>query len=563
MKQYAYLKDNFKTMQAERSNWDTMFQVLGEYVSQMKQNFQGQPSSGEFLTDTIFDSTATFAAYNSASAMLGMLWPGTAKQAIEVTPPDDMEESTELAAFYENLSKKLFRAMDDPKANLMLALDEYMLDQIIFNTSGVGVEKGYESKLLYKPYGVKELYVDEGRNGRVDKICLFYEWEAVRVVAEYGEDKVSERVRKAVEANKPEKIKILITIQKRKEKKAEKGKLAMPYESIHLEFDSCTPLREDGFHEFPIPIGRFRKLNYEKYGRGPGMAALPDIKEANALREAIIVATEKNLDPPLGVIDDGMLGGGFIDTSAGAVSIFNASNNVGGSSPIFPLVTVGSLTDALARLEDLKATISQHFNIDRLLDFNNQNEMTFGEAQIREQIRAASLVGLFLRQITEVFTPVIERSIAIMWRDGEFGVIPGSIQEQDIISQGKEPSYLPDAILKRLDDGEDVYKITYKTKAANASKAEEYMGVLDILGVAGQIAGIDPSIANRINTHEALKQLANIRGAGIIIRQDDEVEAMAQAQAQQAQQQQMLQMADQMATVGEKAANIDATMAQA
>ena len=177
MKEYKDIKDDFNQMKAERSNWDVMYQVLGEYISQIKQNFQGQPSDGEFLTKEIFDSTGTFAAYNSASAMLGMLWPGTAKQSIEITPPDGLKGTTALASFYEKMNNRLIKAMDDPKANLALAFDEYMLDQIIFGTSGVGIEKGYESSLLYRPYGLKELYIDEGRNGKVNKCGIFYEWD--------------------------------------------------------------------------------------------------------------------------------------------------------------------------------------------------------------------------------------------------------------------------------------------------------------------------------------------------------------------------------------------------
>ena len=77
-------KDRFNYLKGERKTWDSMYQVLGEYISLMKQNFQNSPTSGEFLTNDIFDSTGTFSAHNAAAALLGMLWPGTAKQAIEI-----------------------------------------------------------------------------------------------------------------------------------------------------------------------------------------------------------------------------------------------------------------------------------------------------------------------------------------------------------------------------------------------------------------------------------------------------------------------------------------------
>lgn len=559
--EYKHIKERFDEMKAERSNWNVMYQVLGEYISQMKQNFEGQPSRGEFLTDEIFDSTGTFAAQSSASALLGMLWPGTAKQALEITPPDDMPESTELTDFYEMMTSDLVRAMDDPKANLSLALDEYMLDQMIFGTSGVGVERGYQSDLLYKSYGVKELYLDEGKNGNVDTVALFYEWSAKRTVDEYGEENVSEKTRKAAANNKKDKVKILILIRPRKEKKAEKGKLAMPYESIHLEYDSCHLLREEGFFELPIAVARFRKLSYEKYGRGPGMNALPDIKEANALREAVIVATEKILDMPIGVIDDGMLGSGYVDTSARAVTVFNASNNIGNTPPVFDIGSPPRIEYAEARLEKLTETISQHFYIDRLIDFNNEVQMTFGETQIRDQIRTSSLLGLFNRQITEIFTPSVERSIGIKWRAGDFGVMPGSEEEAERLAEGKEVKYFPKEIQKRLKAGKDIYEIKYKTKAANASKAEEYIGIIDVLTFASQAIAVDDSVRHRVNLHEGIKVLGDIRSLPVgIIREDDVVDEMRANEQQQMQQQQALQMAEQAAGAYEKAAKGDAAL---
>ena len=241
MSEFKHIKDGFEEAKQLRSNWNTMYQVLGEFISQIKQDFEGQPANGEFLTDEIFDSTGTFAAFNSASALLGMLWPGAAAQAIEIKAPDDMDESTELAEFYENMSKVTVKAMDDPRANMSMALDEYMLDEVIFGTAGVGVEAGFESALLYKPYGVKELFIGEGKNGRVDKIWLFYEWAATRVIAEYGEENVSAKTLKLEkDGSGKTKVRILHAISPRKEAKAEKGKLAMPYESMHFEYDSDT-----------------------------------------------------------------------------------------------------------------------------------------------------------------------------------------------------------------------------------------------------------------------------------------------------------------------------------
>lgn len=540
------LKEHFDQLRSERKPWDVMFQVLGEYISMVKQNFEGQPQAGEFLMDDIFDTKGPYAAINSAAALSGMLWTGSAKQSIYMDAPDEVEMSTELAEYYEYATNKIVTAFDDPRANFNLAFEEYMLDQVIFGTSGLGVETSDSSLLMFKPYGVKELYIDEGKNGLVSDEFLFFEWTVRRMAAEYGVDALSEKTRKKYQDGKfMDKVKVLVCILPREEKKAEKGALAMPYMSLHMEYDTCHVLRESGYSDLPIKVGRFRKLNYERYGRSNGMFALPDIKEANILRESVIVATEKNLDPPLGVYDDGVLGGGVIDTSAGAISVFNASSQLGARDPVFPIITVGSIGDALARLEELTATISQHFYIDRLLDFNNDTQMTFGEAQIRAGLRNASLSSIFSRQIAEVLTPVIDRAVNILFQLGELGVIEGSDIHKDRLQSGKEFMILPDDLVQRLASDQEIYKVGYRTQASNASRSEEYIAILDVLGFGIQSMQIDPSVRHRIDLHEGIKQLADIRGLPVgIIREDDEVNERIEAEAEQAQgQMQMEQIA--------------------
>jgi len=547
----------FDRLKQERQQWLPLWQVLGEYVSLVKQNFQNTPSAGEFLIKEIYDSTGVFAAQSCASALLGMLWPGSAKQTLEIVAPDDIKRSsTELAEFFERMTDRTCAALDAPDANLMLVLDEYMLDQIIFGTAGVGVEGNDKGELLFRPYGVKEMYIREGRNGKVAEEYLEFEWTVDRVVAEYGEDAISERVKKAHRDGKlDEKVKILVLNRPRQDKKAKRGKLAMPYESLHYERDGKHLLREDGFYNNPIMVGRFRKLNYESYGRSPAMNALPDIREANVLREAVIVATEKNLDMPKGVLDDGMLGGGNIDLSAGSINVFNASGNLSGKSPIFDIGAPPDVRTALERLEKLEQTIAQHFYIDRLLDMNNEQQMTFGEAQIRNNIRIASLSALFSRQIAEVFSPLIERSVDILWRAGVYGTVHGSDRDRLETQLGKEVEYIPDALLERQREGKDIYKIRYKTPASNAARAAEYMSIIDILTVAGSGAGLDPSVAMRVNVHEALKNIADIRGLPVgIIREDDEVEEMQKAQAEAAQAQQQMVVAREGAAAAKDAA---------
>ncbi|CAB4139764.1 Head-to-tail connector protein, podovirus-type [uncultured Caudovirales phage] len=555
---YTKLKKEFDAAKARRSNFDNMYQVIGEYVAMNRQDFTGEPSNGEFLVDRIFDATGAAAAKIASSALLGMLWPGSAGNSFELAPVgDDDEVNEEEKTFFIKLNKQVYAAFDDPRANLAASLDAYMYDQIVFGTSGVGTEDGEKSDLFFSPYSVKEIYPITGKGGVVIGFWVHFQWSVERIVGEYGLENCGKVIQDAYKGGKTDEMfPILFCVKKRDKQEAEKGQKAMPYQGHHLSYKDCHLLKEDGFWELPIAVGRWTKLSYEEMGRSPAMDALPDIREANVLREALIVATEKILDMPKGVMSDGDFGGGTMDFSAGAINVFNSNGTMTGN-PVFDIGSPPNIPWAEKRLEQLRESISQHFNIDRLLDLNNSTEMTLGEAQIRDQAKVASLSALFNRQI-QVLQQVIERGVSLLFRSGKLGVVRGSDEEATLVREGGTPKYLPDSIAKKLAEGKDIYKVNYKTRAALAYSAEQYRAMLEVQGFAASQAQINPNYVKRINEKKFLDELCRIRGISFMLKTDEEYEATQAAEQQQMQQQQGLAAGEQLATIAEKAANAEA-----
>jgi hypothetical protein len=271
------------------------------------------------------------------------------------------------------------------------------------------------------------------------------------------------------------------------------------------------------------------------------MDALPDILESNAVWEATMLAMEKSLDPPLGVIDDSVLGNAEIDTSAGALNVFKLTGRAGEANPIFPLFTVGETRHGRELIEILTQSITDHFFIDRLLDFNNETRMTLGEAQIRDRNRNSSLQSVFARKITEVFSPLIERTFNVLMADDQLGV-PSN--EADEFSE----MVIPDDVLDLIIAGEDVFEIEYFTPAMKIMQAEEAEGILRSWEAAGLMAQLRPDVVDVLDADESLKRFTGISGApSEIIKADKTVKDMREARDQAAQEQAQLEQA-QMAT---------------
>lgn len=511
--------------------WLPHYQLLGEYIHTRKQSFTSDQQKGDFLNRELFDSTAPKANKTMASTLIGMLWPPSSRR-FELAPPREIEGDRDVKEYYELCTEILSNAMDHEKAGLRAALDEYMLDQGCFGTSGVeGAESDEEVDVIYKSWGVSELKIAEGKDGRIDTIYLDLKFPVHRIVAEYGLEIVSQKTRELYRAGQYDvDVKLLIAIEPRRIRDfTKKGPLDKPIQAIHVEVDTKHLLREKGYTELPIKVGRFTKLINEEYGRSPGMDALPDILEANAIWESVTIAIEKNLDPPLGVLDDGRLGNSEIDTSAGAINVFNISGRAG-ENPVFPLYTVGEVRQTTNLLETLEKSISDHFFIDRLLDFNNETTMTLGEVQVRNKMRHQTLGSVFSRQISEVFSPLIERTFNILLKKGRLGVVEGSVDHVMAVFEGRSIPVIPKKVVELMRSGRNVYDIRYFTPAMRIMQAEESEGIFRSWQFAQALSQTNPGATDYLDEDKSVKRFTEISGAPTsIIRSKQDVSEMRDA----------------------------------
>ena len=112
------------------------------------------------------------------------------------------------------------------------------------------------------------------------------------------------------------------------------------------------------------------------------------------------------------------MGGGVVDTSASALTVFT-SGAWAMKKPIFLLYTVGELNSAKDQCRDqLMGKIMSAYLLDRLLDLNNNTQMTAYETSVRDRKTSQAVGGIFSRQETEVLTPAIERTFNVMFRKG-------------------------------------------------------------------------------------------------------------------------------------------------
>ena len=532
--------DRYSKAKSKKKTWLDLWQYCGKYIHTRKQNFTEYNDQGQFLVEDVFDSTGPKANRKMAAALIGLMWQGF-KKSVRLNPAKNIDVTQEVKDYFEEVMDRAGRAFDDPRAGFILSQEEYMIDQGCFGTSGIGCFEGTESHLLFQAWGVDEITIEEGENGYVRTIYREFEVPVSRAEADYGLENLSERVQELFNEGKMNDMVKFLHIIAPADKGEEKS-----YQSLTYEYDTKKLVKRSGFFEFPVPVSRFYKRRNEIYGRSPAMDALSDILEINATKEARISAIEKSLDPPLGVYDDSLLGNEEVDTSAGGINVFATSGRIANQNPIFPLFTVETIREADKSIEDLMRSINEHFSVDRLLDFNNETRMTLGEAQMRQQIRSEALGSLFSRQQNELYTPLIERGMNVLFRKGVLGVARGTEEEQILLAQGEEPFYMPDEVAKVALRGDDYFEIEYITPAARMLETAEAQGVLRSWEFALNIAQANPEILDNLDPDKSLGIIARSEGApDSIIRAPEVIEQIRVSRAQQIQEQMQREQAQQ------------------
>lgn len=533
--------DEYRYFKTQDAPWLIHYQVIAEYFLTRKADFTVNFVPGTFLNRDLYDSTGPKAGNVAAGALLGMLWPEES-QNFELIKAEDIEDTIEHRDYFNKISYRLHKNMNHTQCGLSLALNEYMRDEVFFGTCGVGCFEPQrmddDCHFLFQPWDVKRMTIAEGPNGMVNKV--FYEREETveNAVIEFGVENLSRRSQdlfKQKGINLQTKVVILHVIKPRYDRNPEGlGVYDMPVSSLYIELGENHLIKESGYDRMPVFVGRLMKNIRETRGRSFAMDALPDVLELNAIREMEIIAVEKILDPPLGVLDDGRLGANTIDTSAGAITVFNISGRIGNQPPVFPLNTVGDLKPTKDRIEELKQSVADHFMIDRLLDLNNETEMTAFEVNERQKLRAYVLNSLFSRQIQEVFNPLIHCCFNMELDRGHLGVMPGSDKHIQAILDGEPVLVIPPAIASAMLRGEQVYEIQYLTPAARMMKAQLASGIITGWKFLNDVAQAQPEIYDIVDEDESARLIFEYSGAPkTTIRSKESTQQIRDARAKQ------------------------------
>jgi len=507
--------------QTEKVNFTTQYDTLSEYYYQIKSEYQtdiNQVTQGQYLNDgSINDNAGAKAAKLMASSLMGMVWKNE-KGTFRIIPPKAIEQSKEVKEYYSHITEVITTAMERPQSRFTLSLYKTILESVIYGTSGIYVKEGvYDTPLKYHSKSILSFYIGYNKEQEISELFIDYVLSAYELYDKYQE-KAGNQVLEAIRNNNYlQRFVVTEAIRPRSlsQRKSKLGKLAMPFSSDIFMPNDNIYLEEGGYESLPLKVLFYDKLEYESYGRSPGMDALPTVTQLNVAAEILAVGGELTAIPALGMYDNGSLAGLAVDASSGALNVFNVAGTVPTEKPIFPLYEVGDLRVMYEWYSALKEEVASYFLLDKLYDLNAKQRMTLGEAVMRDQIRSDSLSPIFT-QIMSFLTESINRSVDIMYGKGLLGVIdPTNITDPKVsalLQNGITPFPIPEQVLQFQMNGLNWYDIQYISPAARIMNNEELNSTLKFISVMGEAGGISPDFLDVIDpdaTAQKIKELTS------------------------------------------------------
>lgn len=494
----------------QEQNWrecfDFTYPLRGSGLNQQVLDAQSAASKKARL----LDGTGTDSARILASALMSGLTPANSRWfSLQVDQADDAGERW-LDASADTLWRNIHNA------NFDAAGFECTLDIVCAGWFALFIDEATGGGLQFEQWPLYQVFATSSVPGQpCDTVFREFELTAEQAVTKYGLTALSDATQKLAAEKPDEKVKFIHAIYPNTMHVV--GSMIaknLPFISCHIEQATKRPVRESGFHEFPVVVPRWMMIQGTPFAVGPAFDALPDMKMLNELKAMELGAADLAIAGMWIAEDDGVLNPRTV--KVGPRKIITASS----VDSMKALESGADFNVAFTAEERIQAAIRKVFMADQLQPQDGP-AMTATEVHVRVQLIRQLLGPVYGRLQAEYLQPMIERCFGLAYRAGIFEEAPESIAGHP-------------------------FTIKYISPIARAQSLEDVSAMDRFEQALGAESEIRPEVVDNYNWDEAARHRAKLLGVPAkLIPTDDEVASMRQARQQAQEQQQQQQLAQQ------------------
>jgi Bacteriophage head to tail connecting protein len=523
-------------LRVNRFSWWVHWRELADYILPRRYKWlitPNQMSRGSPINQHILDSTGSMAARNlAAGMMMGCSDPTKRWFKYKINRVDSTQTSP-ISLWLAEVERLIRLILAE--SNFYDSLAIFYFDLVVFGTAVMLIYEDYDHVIrCYNPC-LGEYYVDNDGQYRPLIFAREFTNTISQVADTFGVENLSPSSAR-LWANGGTSLTRELVVAHMVEPNVDGRKFGIP---DHFKFRECywewggsaspqggssySPglLRKRGFYECPAVITRWDLVSNDPYGRSPGMDALPDIKQLQLETKRLSQGIDKMVNPPM--IADVQLKNQPASLLPGGVTYVSGLMAQGrpGFAPAY--LVNPQVNEMMQQIAAVQGRINETFymNLFRVISqFETRSNVTATEVDAR-RAEAMLMLGPVLERLNhEGFATMHERIFGIASRAGVFPPAPPEVQGQHI-------------------------NIEFTSMIELAQNANQASGIERLLGVLGNLVGVDPAVMDNVDVDYALDKVSFLyNNDPKLIRSPQALAAIRTQRQQQQEQAAMAQKAD-------------------
>jgi hypothetical protein len=396
----------FQAAKTRKEQWESVYEDCYRFALPNRNLYEGYfegKSVGQNKMADVFDSTAISSTQRFANRIQSGLFPPQ-NNWCRLEPGNDIpeEQRVEVQRILDIYSERMFSLIKN--SNFDLALGEFLLDLCV-GTGVMLIQEGDEmTPIRYTSIPMYLICFEEGANGQVENVYRRLRLKAEQILIEFPDAELNETLKRKVKDNPIEEIDFLEATVK--DLSTGKYSYCIIYQQEKFKIVERT------LKYSPWVISRYMKAAGEVYGRGPLTVAIPDIKTLNKTKELLLKNASLAIAGVYTAADDGVLNPNTVTLKPGAIIPVARNGGPQGES-LRPLPRSGDPQLSQIVIDQLQMSIKKIL-LDESIPRDDMSARSATEIQQRIQELAQNLGSAFGRLITEVMTPIVQRTLQIM-----------------------------------------------------------------------------------------------------------------------------------------------------
>ena len=458
-------------IESMRNPWEEVWREIKRYIVPHR-GFALDNEEVSIQSTHIVDATATRALRITASGLLSGLTsparPWFRLHFAETENEDNTENRIWLDSVEEIVRNTLLQTGFYQTAHAMFT------ELIAYGSASVYIESHPFRDIQFYCLSCGEFAWAGDDSGTVDTVVRRYQ-APIRCIADrFGVDSLSREHKELLQYNPYSLIELVHVVF------PSIDHMSMPFQSVTYIASTATNsiLHTGGYWEFPYIVARWDATSSSIYGYSPAMDTLPDVKMLQEMAKSQITAVHKVVNPPMKVPASFKT---KLNLIPGGPNYVTATQN----EAITPLYQINPDVGALStKIEDVRRAIREGFFTDLFLMFQGQSSvMTAQEVIERSDEKLLVLGPVIERHQTEILTPLLKRTLAILDRKG---------------------------LLPQSPEGLDLHtcSIEYVSALAQAQKIHTGNTIRQMVKDIALLQTLAPEVAQKVNYTHVVEELA-------------------------------------------------------